>query len=109
MLEWSPHIVELLLDSSTEAIDYQCRCLVDERYHRIDPFLPRDIGLDDASALPELKQIANEFNLGPVKEWIEAHWKPEVIDTSDLDMSIEDLRPDDVKVDGNDAWRCVIQ
>jgi uncharacterized protein HemX len=65
--------------------------------------------LDDASALPELKQIANEFNLNAVKEWIDAHWKSDVVDTSDLQMSIEELRPDDVKVDGNpSAWRCSI-
>ena len=102
--------MELLLDSSTEAIDYQCRCLVNEKYHRIDPFLPRDIGLDDASALPELKEIANEFKLTAVKEWIDTFWKSDIVDTSDLDMSIEDLRPDDVKVDPNaNAWRCIIQ
>jgi len=76
LLEWGPHIIDLLLDSSTEAIDYQCRCILTDRYHRVDPLLPNEVGLDDASAVPKLKEFANQIDLSDTIKWIQENWKP---------------------------------
>jgi hypothetical protein len=63
------------LDSSTESINYQCENLLSEYYHRLDPILPRDIPLDDPTALTLLKDIANKVDLMPTIKWIQTHWK----------------------------------
>lgn len=34
LVEWGPHLIDLLLDSNTESINYNCRCLLQDRYHR---------------------------------------------------------------------------
>jgi len=75
LVEWGPHIINLLLDSSTESINYQCENLLGEYYHRLDPILPSDISLDDPTSLEELKKVANAMNLDSTIKWINEHWK----------------------------------
>jgi patatin-like phospholipase/acyl hydrolase len=98
LFEWGPHIVDLLLDSSTESIDYQSRCILNERYHRLDPLLPNEIGLDDASAIKQLKDFAEKVDLSSTLEWIEKYWN---IETSPIE---ETTSKEDIPTN----WRCSI-
>lgn len=74
LLEWGPHLIDLLLDSTTQSIDYQCKCLLKDRYHRIDPYIPFNVGLDDATAVPSLVQVADAVDLSETVKWIEDNW-----------------------------------
>jgi len=75
LLEWGPHIIDLLLDSTTQSIDYECKCLLKDKYYRLDPLIPFDVGLDDALAVPELMKVASEVDLSDAANWIEKSWK----------------------------------
>eukprot|EP01114_Cavostelium_apophysatum_P012442 TRINITY_DN2784_c0_g1_i1.p1 TRINITY_DN2784_c0_g1~~TRINITY_DN2784_c0_g1_i1.p1 ORF type:complete len:346 (-),score=82.17 TRINITY_DN2784_c0_g1_i1:47-1084(-) len=75
LLEWGPHIVDLLLDSGTESIDYTCHCLLQKQYLRLDPILPKNIDLDDATQLNTLSEIAENISLDATKLWLGDYWK----------------------------------
>jgi len=75
LVEWGPYVVDLLLDSNTESINYSCNCILHDRYKRVDPILPKNIGLDDASAIPDLIDIANKVDLDTVRDWLKSTWK----------------------------------
>jgi len=99
LFHWAPHIVDLLLDASTGAIDHNCRCLLREQYKRVDPFLPENVGLDDASKLPCLVEIANQVDLNLTKEWIRKYWKTNPIpDPSEVS--------DEAKVNVKSGYYC---
>ncbi len=46
ILQWGRRLVELLLDSGTSMADWQCRKILRERYHRLDPDLGEPIPMD---------------------------------------------------------------
>jgi len=75
MFNWAPHVIDLLLDANTESLDYSCRCLLKDQYKRVDPMLPFNIGLDDASKLECLVGIAEKVDLTATREWIHKFWK----------------------------------
>jgi len=104
LIQWAPHVVDMLLDSNSLCVDYECRHLLGDRYFRIDPLLSRPFGLDEASALPELKQLASTFDLTSCEQWLQKMWKP-----------IEALEPNGKEADplnkptGNQSSYCNIQ
>lgn len=104
LVEWGPHLIDLLLDSNTESINYNCKCLLQDRYHRIDPILPNPIGLDDASELQQLDELAKEYDLDQTSEWLLKRWitdpNPKVNETSAMPLE---------EVNMKSSWRCVIQ
>jgi len=102
LLEWGPHIIDLLLDSSTEVIDYQCRCILTDRYHRVDPLLENEVGLDDASAVTMLKQFAYQIDLSNTIKWIEENWNVKQADSFPADDIVDPVEP------SKTAWRCNI-
>lgn len=80
VLQWicRNRILDLLLEGSMQAVDYHCRQLLGERYHR-EPRAPKDqepewIALDDVSALPRLQQFAEGVNLHEAVAWIRSYW-----------------------------------
>jgi len=75
LVEWAPHLIDLLLDSSTEATDYSCNCILREQYHRVDPILSEPIDLADATKLKELTDIAEKVDLSNIQSWIIKYWK----------------------------------
>jgi len=74
LFEWGPWLIDLLLDSTTQSIDYECKCLLKDKYRRLDPIIHFDVGLDDASAVPELIKIADAVDLAQSFDWIENNW-----------------------------------
>jgi predicted acylesterase/phospholipase RssA len=77
-VEWLRHIVVLLLDSSTEAVDLNARAILGKRYHRIDPVLPVDIELDSAAKIPDLIKLARELDLTETMKFLRDEWGLEV-------------------------------
>jgi patatin-like phospholipase/acyl hydrolase len=75
MVQWAKPLLGLVLDAGVAAVDYQCRQLLDDRYHRLNPWLDgRPILLDDIEALPLLRQAAEATDLEPTLEWLDRAW-----------------------------------
>lgn len=74
LFEWGPHIIDLLLDSTTQSIDYECKCLLNDKYRRLNPLIPFNVELDDASSVPSLIKISEEVDLTAIADWLEKNW-----------------------------------
>lgn len=75
LLQWTRPLLGLVLDAGITVVDYQCRQLLREGYHRLNPWLDgRPIFLDDAQALPELNEAAVNVDLTPTLEWLDRAW-----------------------------------
>jgi hypothetical protein len=72
--QWARPLVNIMLNSSTGVTDFQCRQLLDERYHRLSPVLPRPIGMDGWRHRRELIQVGERTELQPTIEWLRQHW-----------------------------------
>ena len=72
VLHWAPHIVDLVMEGSTGLADYQCRQLLSSNYFRINPLLPFPIRMDDIKHIPQMTEIANQYNIENTVEWIKS-------------------------------------
>ena len=54
-------MVNLTLDASSMQTDLSLAMLLERKYHRIDPLLPRNFPLDSYKDIPELIEIAGRF------------------------------------------------
>lgn len=70
MVQWAPHIIELMLEGSSGLADYQCRQLLGERYWRVNPRLPFAIAMDEVNQMPLMDDIARCFDLAPTLSWL---------------------------------------
>jgi len=69
-VQWAPHIINIVLDGTSGVADYQCRQLLGERYHRLNPLLPERINLDEVGKIPRLAEIANRVSLEATLDWL---------------------------------------
>ncbi len=72
--EWGLNLIDLLFESGSGLADYQCRQLLGDCYHRINPDLQASIGLDSIDHVPMLLDKANACDLAPVLDWIDRQW-----------------------------------
>ena len=73
---WAKPLVSLILDGVTGIADYQCRQLLEARYHRLAPvFAPgTSMPLDAVRRVPEMVAFAEGVDLGPTIEFLCRHW-----------------------------------
>ena len=69
-VQWAPHIIDILLGSSSGVAEYECRQLLGARFHRLDPLLPESIGLGDVNKIPRLVEIAERVMLEATIDWL---------------------------------------
>jgi len=103
MVEWGPHLIELLLDSNTDSINYNCKCLLQNRYQRIDPVLPSPIGLDDATQLSQLAELAKQYDLTEIEDWLMKCW------LTDLNPKLHETAAMPIEPLPSSNWRCSFQ
>ena len=70
VVEWAPHLVNLLMEGSNGLGDYQCRQVLGANYFRLNPVLPEAIGLDAVGRVAELETIAADAELDAAIEWL---------------------------------------
>jgi uncharacterized protein len=75
LLQWAPHLVNLMLEGGSGLADYQCRQVLDERYLRLNPLLPRPIGMDAVDQISTLKRIAYQYDLSQANAWIARYFQ----------------------------------
>lgn len=75
--------------------------------YRIDPVLSSPIGLDDASELSQLAELAKQVDLEATYDWLTKCWKtdpnPEVHETASIPLDEANGKP------VNNNWRCIVQ
>jgi hypothetical protein len=75
-VQWVRPLIDLMLDGVNGIAHYQCSQLLGDRYHRVAPTLPpdRQIGMDDADAIPYLVDFASGLDLTATAHWLRANW-----------------------------------
>ena len=70
LLQWAPHLLNLLSDSSNRSVNLHMTYLLGENYHRINPLLEKDIDMDDVDCFDTLKEIAEGLDLDETLEFV---------------------------------------
>jgi patatin-like phospholipase/acyl hydrolase len=74
LAQWAPHLISLIMEGSVGLADYQCKQILGERYLRINPTLPKPIGLEEVSQIPLLKEVAEKANLDDAIRWLKRYY-----------------------------------
>jgi hypothetical protein len=68
--QWAFPLITILFEGVMGVADYQCRQLLGARYHRLSPYLPRDLRLDDTRHIDDMASWATGQDLGPTLAWV---------------------------------------
>jgi patatin-like phospholipase/acyl hydrolase len=71
LANWALHLVDIMLEGSNGVADYQCRQVLGDNYHRVNPILPIPIAMDKIRNIPDLLETANNINLDATIAWIQ--------------------------------------
>jgi hypothetical protein len=75
LVQWAPHLLSLMIEGNVGLADYQCRQILGKRYLRMNPILPKPIGMDQVSQIPLLKEVAEKVNLDDAIRWLKRYYK----------------------------------
>ncbi len=70
-VQWAMPLAQLIVEGPMDTARYECEQLLLDRFHRLDPELPRETELDDAAAAPDLVAMAKAVEVGPTLDWLE--------------------------------------
>ena len=73
--QWASKIMYMMLEGPIEMVNFQAKMILKDCFYRIDPELRGPTGLDNWKKIPELVDIAEDYDLEPTFKWIETHWK----------------------------------
>jgi patatin-like phospholipase/acyl hydrolase len=68
--QWAKPLVSMMIDGIMGVAEYQCRRLLDARYFRLEPELPKPVAMDDASAVGDLIADANAVDISASVDWL---------------------------------------
>ena len=70
--QWLKPLVNLILEGTTSITDYQCRQLLRDNYHRIDPEFPPGVkvALDAVQKIPYITEFAENVPLEKTVDWL---------------------------------------
>lgn len=73
--QWAKPLVDILMDGVAGISDYQCRQILEARYHRLQVvFRDEKIGLDDVNKIPRMDEIGRTHSVAGTKRWILEQW-----------------------------------
>lgn len=72
--QWAQPLVNIILGGTMGVTDYQCRQLLNNRYHRYCPLLPQAIDLDDWQKRDDLIRLGERVKLQETVRWLEQYW-----------------------------------
>jgi patatin-like phospholipase/acyl hydrolase len=70
IVNWAPHLVNIMLEGSSGLADYQCSQVLGDQYHRINPALPKPIEMDQIRSIPDLLAAADATDLNATIAWL---------------------------------------
>lgn len=73
---WAKPLVSLMLDGVSGIADYQCKQLLNEKYHRLSPVFEPEVSLplDAVDRIPDMVKVARHHDLSETVEWIKKYW-----------------------------------
>jgi patatin-like phospholipase/acyl hydrolase len=74
MVQWVPHLINLMLEGSVGLADYQCRQVLGPRYLRLNPILPLEVPLDGVNQIPLLKEIAVNADISQAVAFVKKYY-----------------------------------
>jgi patatin-like phospholipase/acyl hydrolase len=72
-------LIYMMWEGSVELVNFQCRQLLNGRFFRLDPELPRLVDIDDVAAMPLMKEVARKISLQELDAWVKAFSHPPAI------------------------------
>lgn len=75
LAQWAPHLISLMIEGNVGLAHYQCQQILGKRYLRINPILPKPIGLEQVDQIPLLKEVAEKENLDGAIRWLKRYYK----------------------------------
>jgi uncharacterized protein len=87
--QWAKPLITLILDGVDRIADYQCRMILGDRYHRIQPVLTDRAlaSVDAVRRVSDFVRIAEEFELLATSGWLRKYWMQEEI-SADLEQPL---------------------
>lgn len=70
LARWAKPLVNLLIDGVMGVAEFQCRRILGRRYFRLQPLLPKPFALDDAAAVTDLIEYAEQVNISGAVAWL---------------------------------------
>lgn len=74
LVQWAPHLINIMLEGDQDVVDFQCRQVLDDHYLRVNPLLPREIGLGSIKYIPDLLETAEKADLSAAIAWIKEYY-----------------------------------
>jgi patatin-like phospholipase/acyl hydrolase len=74
--QWIKPLVNLMLDGTAGIADYQCRQILNARYHRLAPVFPPGItvDMDDVKKIPYMIEFAQSVPIESTIAWLNEYW-----------------------------------
>ena len=67
-------IITVITDGVSDAYALFTHQMLGYRYKRLNPALPKPIGLDNYNKIPMLVELAHNYDLGPTIAWLQNNW-----------------------------------
>lgn len=67
-------IISLTLEGNAQTSQLFSKMLLEDNYHRLNPRMNRDVGMDDLEALEYLKNLGENYNIEETIKWITNKW-----------------------------------
>ncbi len=74
LIQWAPHLVDLMLEGDAGTADYQCRQILDGAYYRLNPLLPKPVDMDGVDDIQLLRDVATQEDITAAIQWIEQYF-----------------------------------
>lgn len=73
--QWGPKLLYMMLEGTVEIANFQCKVILKERFHRVSPPLKGVFPLDNFDKIPELVEVATNYDLETTLKWVNTYWK----------------------------------
>jgi uncharacterized protein len=74
--QWARPLVSLMLDGVGGIADYQCKQMLESRYHRLAPVFPvgTSIQMDEVKRIPDMISFAGSVSIAGTAAWLKQNW-----------------------------------
>lgn len=74
--QWIKPLVSLMFDGTAGIADYQCRQILDARYHRLAPVFPPEttVPMDDVKKIPYMIEFGQSVPIDDTVAWLKKYW-----------------------------------
>ncbi len=67
-------LIYMMWEGSVDLVNYQCRQLLGDRFHRLDAVLPQLVDIDAVDQMGLLSDVAQQMELKQTYQWLDRHF-----------------------------------